>query len=1330
MMLAACGGGGGGGSGTPIGNGGRAQLSRVEYGRLVDVYGLLRTDQGLTFSLFQSDVVIGPDIPDERGTNDNTPDDQITYDFVSANPDTLQPRLFITREIGTPAFNDAFARLDANLRSITPMLFGEGSASHPYSVMPRNAAIRLTFTASLGIDDAFFVHRNAQGLVDGLRNTEAVQLLQIVGDPGNTQGTAFRALPVRIVPRDNVLILDPVLLGSEGIQYQTRNNAAGLPESPNQSGANIRLALELDGGLSIPGVHADDGNHLIGQNNAGRRSVIRDFRSGNAADDSSDLSRGFVRDPIPPRLVGEMVMYVERIDPVNAFVQEVTIFKNGINQEIDRGDVIKFVNDSTGTPVATSEVVVKPDDDAGHPEIQHVRVRVRFVPNLTDLDPRRLPGYPTAASSSNPDSNDLASREQWLVLNAPKAILVAEFSAGGRTDPNTNRVIGDDARYFVTFTPAPLPFADGTPSPVAENVSPFAGAVIRFTKPVDLDTVKSADTFFFATRNVLDQVGITDFINNRPWTTQTWEAHQGSGTGMEPTAFNADKFRTPHLVAARVLDEDGSQTLLRLQPSLGFYLDDRMRNAQANQDFRYFLHLVSGTDGIRDLAGNPIDLQADTVERSANVVFPFSLDTRRNGNTPSFADNLAISVVRRYATRDEDENPSYYVPAEVQPRNSDYQFPRAPAYGLEDLFGAVVYQDGKLLARPTSRARQVADNLNQAPVPSQTTNVRWCPFLFGGDPQISTNTGTPPFSQGGIQNPLNPFGCRLQTVWREIDLSLSRTDPFDFDLDVEQMYWAPFVGSTITFDEFDRVSLFLGNSEYRPEPCVGNSSSLATLPNSGLRGVFDGNYVKNLRAGTSIVESKPLPFAAYANSPGSDNTSMTIDPAQAVLESNHINRFLPLPAFRQAHFVHRDETVIEQGCQSGVPGDVQGSGSSYNPYIISPWLNGGGRRVVTSTNDSLTFIDSFWNNGDNYSLSNNGQTEASTDGLLGNVALPLLADFWTYCDSPDLPPGNGYVALGTNGWQISIPVQSGPQPYFRAFSAGRGAAGGTPPICIGTGNNDWNNALGGYPPGSTSRSVPGLDNSFYWIMIDFLKRTSVATSGFIDLLNPHRMPVDGASPPAVADPRLGPYLTVAPFNNPMPTAVTRLPVGVTPVFAVDFDPPLTQLANGTSLVAQFRGASVVDTVPWYWDHWIAATPATSHGAPNLYTVPGGTGYNLSTPMRDVGMRPAYGNFPLDPYKAGDAHMRKFDTRPVAGGSARNWWTYFYNRTVTSYTQDPNQLTDAQFLSTFAGPNEGFTPQDVRYLNWRFLMTNNTTANPPVSPSIDTFSLAYRFQTAR
>ena len=1266
----------------------QAELVRVEFGRLADVYGYDSSAGAGTISLFLKDVLIASNIRDERDNNDNVQDGEILYDFIGSDPDSLQPRLLIPRELGSREFEEAFDALDDQLREIAPKRVGTNVVGDPFGVVPRNAALRLTFSRPLGVGDDFFVERDANGAVTALRNTDAVQLLRIVGDP--TQANAFTPLPVRVVARDRQLILDPVLLGTEGLQYQTSNNPAGLPASPDQSGANLRIAIALEGPLAIPGVRPADSGDLLGKNNSGREAVIRDFRSGNANDTSADMTNGFVRDELPLRLLGELPLLLERVDQINELTQEITVYKNGVQHEIDRGDVIRIIADDAGLALGAGEVVSDPEDDRGLPGVQHVRVRIRAIAGLEAVDPSNLAGYPS----------NITEREAWLVANAPRAICVAEFEAGGREVNGV--VVGDDPRYFLTFQPTPRANLDGTLPALNEFVSPFASAVVRFTKPVDITTVKWADTFFFAMRNLTQSESIDEFIATRP--------NSAGGIGMDPGAFNPDKYRTPYLITARVADEDGSQTSLRLQPTSGFYLDDTMRNAPAGADYRYFLHLIAeSTDvgGIRDLAGNPLDLQGDNADRSNTVVIPFTVDTRMNGNQPFSPDNLAISIVRRFASRDEDAMPSYFLADEVQAPNSD---PIAAAYPLEDLIGGFVYFDGKLQARPTTRVRQVADNLNQQPVGIQDTPLAWCPPTISNEVQISANTATTVLNQG-LQNPLNPFGCRLQTVWREVDLSLSRTEPFDFNLDIEQMYWAPFTGTTLSFDEFDRVSLFLGHSEFRPMPCIGTFSALPSLPLSGLSSTFARNYVWNPvpNGSGNVIESQPQPHPAYVDK------VLRIDPSTVVFEENGVNRFLPLPTFQKPYFVFRDETVVEQGCTQNMQeysdtqlrgNDLTATGTGgYQPHILSPYLNGLGRRRVdipAIPNGTLpvgvNFVNTFWNDAPNNSLSSPSSRERFTGGLVGNVALPLLADFWTYCDQPDLPLGGGYIADGINGWQIAIPVQSSANPWFRAVSAGRA----TPPLCRAPGDSAWTTAQGGFAPGGGT--TPGRDNTFYWIMLDLLKRQSVITSGFIDLNNPHRVPE------GFLDPRLGPFY--------LQNGQSVRPADVTPLFGYEFDPPLQSLPAGTSIVPQFRGASIVDPTPWYWNAWIGSAsalyPADAYGAAG------------SAPREQ--MKPTPENFPLDPYKAGDAHIRKWDTRPIPGtGTQRNWWTHFYNRTVTSYVDDPNQLMNPNFTIQFKGPNEVFTPNEIRYVNWRLVTSNNVDATPPIAPTVETFSLSYRFQ---
>ena len=1275
LLAAGCGGGGGSTGGAGAG-GSQASLVRVEFGRLADVYGY---DAGGQIELYREDVLIGPNIEDERSNNEIKRDEEVFYDFFGSDPDTLQPRLLIPRALTSTAFADLFAALDDEVRTIAPMVSGSNLPGRPFGVVPRNAAVRLVFSGKLGIDDAFFVQRNNSGQVTGLRNTEAVQMLQIVGDP--TQLGGLTPIPARIIVGETTLTLDPVLLGSEGQQYQTANNAAGLPPSDDQVSANIRIALALEGPLRIPSLRENAQTGIVGINNSGRAAAVRDFRSGNSSDSSADLSSGFVRDNLPLRMVGEIVMYLENVEEINEFTQEITVYKNGVSHEIDRGDVFRIVADSSGIPFGTADVVVDPDDDRGAASTQHVRVRIRKIDNLESIDPSNNPNYPS----------NLAQREAWLVANAPKALNVCEFRAG--TGPNNSQTApgdGDDPRYFIGFTPEPLPNLNGTNPQPNEFVSPFAGAVVRFTKPVDMSTVKWADTFFFAMRDLTSQASIDDFIATVP--------NNANGNGMDPAQFNPAKYRTPYLITARVFDEDGSQTALRLQPTSGFFLNAKMRTDAALTPpvlYPFYLHMIadSAEGGIKDLAGNRVDLQASTAALGNDVVIPFTVDTRRNGPTPFFPDNVSINVVRRFADRDEDAMPSYFLRNEVQAAGTPQLAATVP---LEDLFGAFVYLDGKLQARPTSRARIVADNLNQAPVAAQGTILQWCPPTVSGELQVAANSSTQVVN-AGIQNPLNPYGARLQTLWREVDLSLSRTDPFDFNLDIEQMYWAPFTGTTLVFDEFDRASLFLGNSEYRPAPCVGDFSSLPSLTDSGLKSQFQKNFLWNPEPTGSggTIESQPAPHPAYVDQP------LTIDPTSVVYEPNQVNRFLPLPTFSKPYFVFRNELVKEQGNNVGTGSDV--SPGTLNPYIISPFENGAGRRWM-DVNAGLTFANSFWNDQPNRQIVTTSAVDSFTGGLVGNIALPLLADFWSYCDSSTLPAGNGYTALGVNGWQVSVTVQSSPLPNFRVLSAGRPPSPSGPAQCIGPGSNQWNNASGGWTPGGSTNptATASADNTLYWIMIDALKRQSVVTNGFLDLNNPHRVPE------GFADPRLGPFYLNA-GNSTRPSSIA-------PVLTYEFDPPLANLPGGTSITPQFRAAGIVDGTPWYWSRWISTANA-------LYPADPFDQNNARTQLK-----PTPDNFPLDPYKAGDAHIRKWDTRPVPNSStARNWWTYFYNRTVTDYVSDPNQLFDPAFAARYAGPNETFTQADIRYMNWRFVNVNNTDANPPVSPTIETFALSYRFE---
>ena len=1296
LILAMCSCSGGGGVGE-LSGGGSVYLASVHQGKLVDVYGFRTQGGAKLVELFQADVLVSVEIQDERAPGSDKSDDEVTYDFISPNPDTLQPHLLITREIGTPQFRSAFEALDDLISLVSPSQFGADTTNAPYPVIARNAALRLTFSGDLGITDDFFYARDDKGRISAYKNREAVQLLQIVGDPNDaTLDGDFEVIDARLSVRGNTIIVDPVLLGAEGLIYGSRNSASGLPASPDQKQANIRLAVALEGPLSVRNVSEDPFGNLQGFNNGGFPSVIRDFRAGQELDSSANISRGFIRDRQRPTILGQMLTFIDEVetDPVTKNTV-LRIFKNGTRHEIDRGDVLRIFDpaSTTGIPVESLEVVLDPVGDLGKPGVQRVEVQVRpvlrddgaggMVNVLEEFDPDN-PGYGAGLNIPDPipalDQNDpvkLEARNAWLRQWGSRAVLVAEYTHRRRHPAPTGSSFfyGDDPRYFIGFSPSPLAGVDGV-IVGNENVSPFADAVVRFSKPVDMATVVALDTAFFATRNLLDSEEIGQFI---------------ADFEIEPTQFNEAKFRTPHLIHSRIFDEDGSQTRLRLQPSMGFYLDEAMRKAaKVDRDsglsfeerrYHYFLHIVGGFNGITDLSGNRIDFQAVDAPGEPQIdhlVMEFSLDTNYEVGAdltsprpaPRYDDNIAVYVVRRYADKDEDEYPNLYIRDE---RPIAGEVLASTAWPSNDVFGPVSYlATGELVARSASRLTKVFDDRNQLPAPPQSSELRWCPAVieggvgFGGGSQVALQLASTVFNQP-IQNPLNPAGSRQQMVWREIDMGLSRTDPQDYNLDVEQMYWAPFAGNPIAFDQFDRVSLFLGHSEYRPEACVGGGG-FPSLPSSGLKKDFGLNYAHNIRVDGNVGH-KPQMHPAYVD------RVLTISSTDVVLEANGVNRYLPLPKFQDAtvasnlknpYFVWRDEQEIVQG---GDPEfdvvDGNPVKTTPDPALLSPFMGGRGRSVVANTLGNLTFVRGGWYSGGNVHLSN-GNRDKLTGGMIGTIGLPLLADFWTYADSEQLPVEDPFIATGFNGWQVSLGGTVAPQPSFRAFSWGRPSP---PRTTIGPSDPDWVRASG------------GGDNTAFWMMADLIKRTAVVTSGFVDIFNPHRMP-------AGVDPRLGPYDT--PLNDLG---------GSVPEYSYEFEPPLSSMPPGTTVIPEFRGAAAlahtVGKASVYWPKF------------------DGPGYSGNDTNET--------NFSLDPLKAGDAHIRHFDNR-----FGRDWWTFLYNETVTTYTVDPSDLSSSVFATQFSSPAQAFESTDIKYFNWRFIMKNNIQADPPISPKIESFSVAYRF----
>lgn len=1053
-LTAACGGSGTGG-GAANSTGGSTLLA-LHSGRLVDVYGILGDGQGNStgaVELYQKDVLVGTDIQDERGVGEQKKDSEILYDFVSSDPQTLQPKLLITRILGSREFDKAFDALDDHAQLIAAGAYGQNLVTQPFNVSGRNAAIRLTFSRDLGLPEDFFIAYDEQGRPKGLKNPEAVEMLEIVGDPTDQDPIGdFKRIPVRIAHRKNLILLDPVLMGVEGSQLQVSNRASGMPASATQAQPNIRINLALEGPLRIPGVTARTDPRFIQTNLAGRKALVRDFRSGNQLDTNIGLQNGFLRDKVPPYLIGKMPMRLEKVERISETEQWLTIYKAGVIHEMDRGDVLElYAGASTSSlPTTVSEIIEEPQDDQGVPMEQRVRVRVRNVDAWAPWDPSKKPGFPPG----------LKERGRWLLTNAPLVMLSAEFFGG---DPKKGT--GDDPRNFLSFNPNPIPDTASAQLGPGENVSPFANFLIRFSKPVNPATVRPYDSLILSTL-------------------------------ASPADILDPKKGTPHLIAHHIFDEDGSSTTLRVAPPMGLYLDESMRQS-GKKAWPYYLHIIGGFTGIRDFAGNPVDFSWTNRKPSelSALSFEFFLDINKDGGHDRFPDNRVVSLVRRFASADEDES----------------------AKGELDSFGPIAVVGGQVIGRPLSRSSSFVDDRNQLPSPVNF------PFSFCQPGQLQLTTGSNPVG-APILNPLNPWGGRLENVWREIDLNLSRTNPADFNLDVEQMWWAPWqrgsgVPRTIIYDIFDRVSLYLGHSEYRPESCVA-AGNWPQYTRSGLQIYFDSNFARNLKItatnkinpNASDYEDRPDPHIAF------ESQQLVIQEKDVAKDPTGTVRYLPLPTFAKdkGYFVFRDEALTVTG------------GGQGQPSILSPFGPSSQRR---------------WD-GRSSSLQQG-------DGRIGSIGLPILADFWSYVDDAKLPKDDPFFATGANGLQLSICVTALRAPAFRIYSGGSLVLAQNAKY-VRPGDRDWKIASGGWNP-LTGARTPSTDPTQYWMRFDWLRRKSYMTYGFVDLQDVH---LDSLH--KYGDPRLGSNGA----HKITPQQLCR--------FQESFEPPLAELPAGTLIQAQFR----------------------------------------------------------------------------------------------------------------------------------------------------------------
>ena len=1275
FALAACGGPKVGQLGS---SGQRPELLQIEIGRLVDVYAYQRIDASIAdrrlrinrrLELVARNVVVNANL-ESQSLFDAAGNAVATahYEFLPFNKTVGHEELVILHDNrlevaqGTEAseFNSTLKAVQLGMTSLPPSYRGQNTLTRPIPIVPRNAALKLTFSSPLEKPEVFFS-----------ANPEAIQVLEFKGDPAVVAQpeNLFRVLPYRVVSQGSTIILDTTILAGEARGVAT---SAGLPSSADSVTPNIRIAIPARGSVSSEFyVKEDPVKELNGLDSSGRSSVIRDFRSGNLADGAA----GRLREPEAPMIVAPLAMGITSIDAgagivtLNKRSQFVPVrgrypFVDGPLSNLARiplGPLAAPIQ----RPLATGDFLTQ-TVQAQMPDgtFETVNLRAEILENLEVGTMVNDPAQPVVGLAANAPVGDSGQGEKLPVVRVRVASVLAGRDSRGRpvAFQSNSLPLGQDcvvrALYYesIPFASGGAPLSDASsrnlfvridpkPSQAAVGVQPNSSVAVEFTKPMDLDQVDNSANFL---------------VTNTPIAVESFLQQMGDA-----------KKAKRRVVPTRLADLAGDGTILRLQPPLGFF---HVANAPGE---RYSVHVRLGAAGVTDLAGNSLQI----ADNPSNPQVSWSVDFEL---LSSAASNLVGWTSMLFEDEDEDGTLS----------------------GSTDLFGQFRLENGRLTAASGQRFSRSADasnlggisrilrgecwdatvtpNVQLFPVAPTDTNGAPHPGLLYWQPRMSDTISPPNVPQvyeywqsvpqpvGRVVEPLKPQGSRMQMRYIEDDFSLSYRQPSEFCLDVERLYWSPFIDESVLYDTFDRFTMSLAHAKRRPDefwfvntvPMVHRCSLACQSMNSSLSLTFSDNAVD----GTSLT-------------PVFEDAVYKINPGEA-FRSPDLIKYVPFPRFDRS-YTWRDSrlvTVDANGAVIGLGGALQPAAAAPNDdmtaNIDSPWVPDGVGGVSAAY---ATFIAtpgaSTW--------VMDPADFVGTNALDHDpIALPLLVDFKVFSDDS----ANG-ISNGSNGFQVAMLgcpsnfAAPAPGGYYDLRTAGCGgqrpawprvrvqASGG---IDLITGNNiliDVANQLTAQPsvvkdaglgnPTAALFLAPAGDGMLNWARADFVRKVSTMTFGFFDTLRPQLAALEGVTNPDPGFPNLSGVDSTLRIRD----VVTQL------------DPPQARQPAGTSVFLEMRGAEDFDNATIY--------------NPSVNDVFDTRGNLLNA------------NYACEAYRY---------SQPNVAGAAR----IAADRLTRYVTED--QLALIRDAAT------GLLP---RYMNLRLVMTNNVTVTPALSPSLRSMSIVYR-----
>lgn len=444
---------------TDANSGGAAteiRLESVRFGRLVQLFGLDQTGVRVPMG---NDFVVGQTLVS----------DEVDY-LLDFNPVTGQENLTVLRDVTEREGLEEFILLVQQAgEGLDLIQVQDLNTSGVFSMLPRNSAVVLTFSDLL---DPGTINRNTVQLVTGLPPSQPFESRLFPSQYYGGLGPGNQFYPTRVV-------LDLTISELEAFASNPPLviNGIGLPPSLvlNSANGQLRIPTRTYAAGGITQVLSNLTDHQLAVTNNGpvdlstpTRPVTRAFRSGGRPDLISDPSNGFLRDEIPPVVVGSTPIDVP-LAPIQIGGPESTLF---------RIPSIVFQSGLCSSPPQENDVI----DQSGV-----------FAQVATDAPPPvagvvndvvvQLLRYPSAWSGPG----------DWELFGAVPATYQTAFDPLG------------DAQRPQCYAQV-LPQADGFPEDPGLGISTGARMTLRFSEPMDPLSLTAFDSLTL-TRELIPEIG-------------------------------------------------------------------------------------------------------------------------------------------------------------------------------------------------------------------------------------------------------------------------------------------------------------------------------------------------------------------------------------------------------------------------------------------------------------------------------------------------------------------------------------------------------------------------------------------------------------------------------------------------------------------------------------------------------------------------------------------------------------------------------------------------------------------------------------------------------